>query len=75
VLDDELNVLPISKGKDIVPSDSADKGRANTEETDLKKFKASSESKSFLGELVKLTRTIDQVYDLSYAFTANSDRF
>lgn len=58
VLDDELNVLPISKGKDIVPV-SAGKGKAG-EKPELKGLKESLEDTKPVGELVKLAKTLDQ---------------
>jgi N-acetyltransferase 10 len=60
-LDDELNVLPISKGKDIVAYDDSDKGKASAEETELKQLKSAFESKKPIGDLVKLAKTVDQV--------------
>ncbi|KDQ51270.1 hypothetical protein JAAARDRAFT_185315 [Jaapia argillacea MUCL 33604] len=58
VLDDELNVLPISRGKDIVPlEESRGKSKAESELTDLKDSLADTKP---VGELVKLAKTLDQ---------------
>ncbi|KAH8114397.1 DUF699-domain-containing protein [Phellopilus nigrolimitatus] len=61
VLDDELNVLPISRGKDITPVDetypSKGKGKADIELVELRSNLADIKP---AGELVKLARTLDQ---------------
>lgn len=63
ILDDELNVLPISKGKDITPVDEEDiedlKGKMA--EKELKNLKESLEGDKLTQDLVKLTKTVDQV--------------
>ncbi|CED84392.1 duf699-domain-containing protein [Phaffia rhodozyma] len=64
VLDDELNVLPISKGKDIVPNAAA-KGKLGGKEgtaegRELRTLKDSLDETKIVGDLVKLTRTVDQ---------------
>ncbi|KAI1794931.1 DUF699-domain-containing protein [Ganoderma leucocontextum] len=58
VLDDELNVLPISRGKDIKPIEE-DRGKKK-EESELKDLKDSLADTKPIGELVKLAKTIDQ---------------
>ncbi|GJE88847.1 hypothetical protein PsYK624_049340 [Phanerochaete sordida] len=58
VLDDELNVLPISRGKDIKPIEE-DRGKGK-EESELKDLKESLADTKPVGELVKLAKTIDQ---------------
>ncbi|OCH85192.1 DUF699-domain-containing protein [Obba rivulosa] len=58
VLDDELNVLPISRGKDIKPIEE-DRGKG-TAESELKDLKESLADTKPVGELVKLAKTIDQ---------------
>lgn len=58
VLDDELNVLPISRGKDIKPIEEG-RGKGK-EESDLKDLKESLADTKPVGELVKLAKTIDQ---------------
>lgn len=65
VLDDELNVLPISKGKDIV-LDAGSKGKLGGKEgtaegRELKGLKDSLNETKIVGDLVKLTKTVDQV--------------
>ncbi|CCL99539.1 uncharacterized protein FIBRA_01557 [Fibroporia radiculosa] len=58
VLDDELNVLPLSRGKDIVPlEEERGKGKAESELNDLKDSLADTKP---IGDLVKLAKTIDQ---------------
>lgn len=64
VLDDELNVLPISKGKDITALDDSDKGKATSESIELKEIKDSFETKKPLCDLVKLAKTTDQVISI-----------
>lgn len=62
VLDDELNVLPISKGKDIVPieDDAGGKGKGKMESAALKELQESLADTKPAGDLVKLARTTDQ---------------
>lgn len=58
VLDDELNVLPISRGKDITPiEETAGKEKASTE---LKELNETLSDTKPAGDLVKLAKTIDQ---------------
>ncbi|TDL16212.1 DUF699-domain-containing protein [Rickenella mellea] len=60
VLDDELNVLPISRGKNITPLEDADpkgKTKADTELGDLKETLVDTKP---AGDLVKLAKTLDQ---------------
>ncbi|GBE83103.1 GNAT acetyltransferase 2-domain-containing protein [Sparassis latifolia] len=58
VLDDELSVLPISRGKDIVPLEEA-RGKSKAE-SELKDLKDSLADTKPVGELVKLAKTLDQ---------------
>lgn len=61
VLDDELNVLPLSKGKDIaVGVDQDDRGRKQKAE-ELKDMKESLTGVEIVGALAKLAKTVDQV--------------
>ena len=62
VLDDELNVLPISRGKDITPvSDPSEKTKdSNTSESQLRELRESLADTKPAGELVKLAKTLDQ---------------
>jgi len=58
VLDDELNVLPISRGKDITPlEEERGKGEVESELKDLKESLADTKP---VGQLVKLAKTLDQ---------------
>ncbi|OAX41419.1 DUF699-domain-containing protein [Rhizopogon vinicolor AM-OR11-026] len=58
VLDDELNVLPISKAKDITPiEEERGKDKVCSELKDLKDSLADTKP---VGELVKLAKTLDQ---------------
>ena len=59
VLDDELNVLPISKGKDITPIEHDSRGKGE-EHSELKELKNTLADTKPVGELVKLAKTIDQ---------------
>ncbi|KZS93422.1 DUF699-domain-containing protein [Sistotremastrum niveocremeum HHB9708] len=58
VLDDELNVLPISRGKDVLPLD--ENAGKQKEVDELKDLKASLMDTKPIGELVKLAKTLDQ---------------
>lgn len=62
VLDDELNVLPISRGKDITPldDDEVESAEGRVVEKELSKLKGSVEDR-LSSDLVKLTKTVDQV--------------
>ncbi|KAF8428438.1 DUF699-domain-containing protein [Boletus edulis BED1] len=72
VLDDELNVLPISKGKDIIPTEEErGKGKADV---DLKDLKDSLADTKPVGELVKLAKTIDQAQALLTFVEAISEK-
>ncbi|TFK42880.1 GNAT acetyltransferase 2-domain-containing protein [Crucibulum laeve] len=59
VLDDELNVLPISRGKDITPIEDSP-GKEKEAESDLKELKASLADTKPAGDLIKLAKTVDQ---------------
>jgi N-acetyltransferase 10 len=58
VLDDELNVLPISRGKDI--SIVKEERRKGKEESELEELKEKLENTKPVGELVKLAKTVNQ---------------
>ncbi|KAI0263903.1 GNAT acetyltransferase 2-domain-containing protein [Gloeopeniophorella convolvens] len=58
VLDDELNVLPLSRGKDIAAIEE-DRGKGK-EQSELQELRESLADTKPVGELVKLARTIDQ---------------
>lgn len=62
VLDDELNVLPISRGKDIKPiEDTPGKGKeTDPVEYQLRELRESLADTKPAGDLVKLAKTIDQ---------------
>ncbi|KAH9479353.1 RNA cytidine acetyltransferase [Psilocybe cubensis] len=62
VLDDELNVLPISRGKDIKPiEDTPGKNKeSDSAETQLVELRESLADVKPAGELAKLAKTIDQ---------------
>ncbi|KAF8638996.1 hypothetical protein AX17_001798 [Amanita inopinata Kibby_2008] len=64
VLDDELNVLPISRGRDIKPIDpsssSAHSSQHEKAETELKDLKSSLSDIKPAGDLIKLAKTLDQ---------------
>ncbi len=65
MLDDELNVLPLSKGKDIMlgKGEEDDRGRKRKAE-ELKEMKESLEGVDIVGGLAKLAKTVDQVRPL-----------
>lgn len=62
VLDDELNVLPLSKGKDLTvgKGEEDDRGRKRKQE-ELKEMKESLDGVDIVGVLAKLAKTVDQV--------------
>ncbi|CCA70074.1 related to KRE33-Killer toxin REsistant protein [Serendipita indica DSM 11827] len=62
VLDDELNVLPISRGKDITPleEDELRSGEGKAAAKQLQELKDSLQNDRLKQDLVNLTRTIDQ---------------
>ncbi|KAF8651842.1 hypothetical protein AX16_004642 [Volvariella volvacea WC 439] len=62
VLDDELNVLPISRGKDISPLTDSDLAqlRSSSSDSELKSLKESLAETKPAGELVNLAKTVDQ---------------
>ena len=63
ILDDELNVLPISGGKDITPLDDValKKGKGKAVDQELASLRESFDEDKVQGPLVKLAKTIDQV--------------
>ncbi|KAG6837179.1 hypothetical protein H0H93_013406 [Arthromyces matolae] len=73
VLDDELNVLPLSRGKDIVPIDDSI-GKNKEVESEIKELKASLESTKPAGDLVKLAKTIDQAQAILTFIDAIADK-
>ena len=62
-MDDELNVLPISRGKDITPldDDALEKGKGKAVNQELVSLRESFDEDKLQGPLVKLAKTIDQV--------------
>ncbi|KAF8340689.1 GNAT acetyltransferase 2-domain-containing protein [Cantharellus anzutake] len=61
VLDDELNVLPISRGKDIRPVEDRDtEDLTSKPEKELKELKSSLSETKPVGDLIQLARTLDQ---------------
>lgn len=62
VLDDELNVLPLSQGKHITPLDanSAKSSQSTKDAAELAKLVASLADTQPVGEVVKHSRTLDQ---------------
>ncbi|EGG03283.1 uncharacterized protein MELLADRAFT_49560 [Melampsora larici-populina 98AG31] len=65
VLDDELNVLPISAGKDIELLDDEDierlqKGKGKSRQSELEGIKEELKSTIPIGPIIQLTKTIDQ---------------
>lgn len=58
VLDDELNVLPISRGKDIAAIE--EERKKGKEESELKELRETLADTKPVGDLVKLAKTIDQ---------------
>ncbi|ODN93460.1 N-acetyltransferase 10 [Cryptococcus wingfieldii CBS 7118] len=76
VLDDELNVLPLSKGKDIQigkAGEEDDRGRKRKAE-ELKEMKESLEGVDIVGSLSKLAKTVDQAKALLTFVEAISEK-
>ncbi|CAK9780488.1 unnamed protein product [Cutaneotrichosporon oleaginosum] len=75
VLDDELNVLPISKGKDIgmLGNSDDDRGRKKKAE-ELKDMKEDLDGVEIVGPLAKLTKTVDQAKALLTFVEAISEK-
>ncbi|ORY30593.1 putative nucleolus protein [Naematelia encephala] len=75
VLDDELNVLPLSKGKDIIlgKGDEDDRGRKRKAE-ELSDMKGSLEGVEIIGALAKLAKTVDQAKALLSFVEAISEK-
>ncbi|KAK4689014.1 N-acetyltransferase 10, partial [Tremellales sp. Uapishka_1] len=74
VLDDELNVLPLSRGKDIeLGSGEDDRGRKRKAE-ELKEMKESLEGVEIVGPLAKLAKTVDQAKALLTFVEAISEK-
>lgn len=63
-LDDELNVLPVSAGKDIVPGSlvASQKGKEKAQ-GELMRVRDEVAGAKIVGELVGLAKTVDQVRD------------
>lgn len=73
VLDDELNVLPISRGKDIVPLGD-DKGKGTKAEGELEGLKTALNDTKPVGDLIQLARTADQArYSFHPRTLSNTD--
>lgn len=62
ILDDELNVLPISRGKDITAIEE-DRGKGK-EQSQLKDLQESLADTKPVGDLVKLAKTVDQAQSI-----------
>ncbi|KAJ3039667.1 N-acetyltransferase 10 [Rhizophlyctis rosea] len=60
VLDDELNVLPLSKGKGVKPLPRAEETTLMPEEQELKSLKESLADTQPVGSLVATAKTLDQ---------------
>jgi len=61
VLDDELNVLPISRGKNITPLQDSDKGKGKEgKDPELAELKESLADTQPIGSLISLAKTLDQ---------------
>ncbi|WWC62855.1 uncharacterized protein I303_105453 [Kwoniella dejecticola CBS 10117] len=75
VLDDELNVLPLSKGKDITVGQDTedDRGRKRKAE-ELKGMKESLDGVDIVGSLAKLAKTVDQAKALLTFVEAISEK-
>ncbi|KAI0032794.1 GNAT acetyltransferase 2-domain-containing protein [Vararia minispora EC-137] len=73
VLDDELNVLPISRGKNITAVED-DRGKDKEGPSELKELKDNLSDTKPVGDLVKLARTVDQAQALLTFVDAISEK-
>lgn len=62
VVDDELNVLPISGGKNVKPLPPKDEEELSPKQLELKELKESLEDVQPAGSLVALSRTVNQAH-------------
>ncbi|KAJ3035368.1 hypothetical protein HK097_004226, partial [Rhizophlyctis rosea] len=60
VLDDELNVLPLSKGKNVKPLPRSEETTLSAEDQELKDLKESLKDTQPVGSLVATAKTLDQ---------------
>jgi N-acetyltransferase 10 len=76
VVDDELNVLPISGGKDVVPlpPTATEEDRIRPEQKELKDIKDSLTDSKPVGPLLALSRTVDQAKALLTFVDAISEK-
>ncbi|KAI9806904.1 MAG: killer toxin resistant protein [Piccolia ochrophora] len=76
VVDDELNVLPISGGKSVIPLPPPETGAEGESETrkELDTLKKDKEDEKPLGPLISLARTVDQAKSLVTFVEAISEK-
>ncbi len=76
VVDDELNVLPISGGKNVqpLPPPATEADRARPEQKELKEIKDSLSDSKPVGPLLALSRTVDQAKALLTFVDAISEK-
>lgn len=60
VVDDELNVLPLSAGKNVKPIIQSAENEETSSQTELKNLKESLKETPLVGDFVKCTKTLDQ---------------
>ncbi|KAJ7726390.1 GNAT acetyltransferase 2-domain-containing protein [Mycena metata] len=73
-LDDELNVLPISRGKDIAPLGEDSAPKTSPEQTQLQDLRESLAETTPAGPLLTLSKTLDQAQALLTFIEAISEK-
>nr|GAT55769.1 predicted protein [Mycena chlorophos] len=73
-LDDELNVLPISRGKDITPLEDSDVPKTTPDQTQLATLRESLAETTPAGPLVSLAKTLDQAQAMLTFIEAISEK-
>ncbi|KAF7347248.1 RNA cytidine acetyltransferase [Mycena venus] len=73
-LDDELNVLPISRGKDIAPLEDDSLPKASPDQTQLEDLRQTLADTTPAGPLLTLSKTLDQAQALLTFIEAISEK-
>ncbi|KAJ7608711.1 GNAT acetyltransferase 2-domain-containing protein [Roridomyces roridus] len=73
-LDDELNVLPISRGKDITPIDDESLPKTSPDQAQLEELRESLADTTPAGPLLTLAKTLDQAQALLTFIEAISEK-
>jgi N-acetyltransferase 10 len=74
VVDDELNILPVSAGRSVVPLPALDDEQLSESQVELKELKDSLKETEPIGSLVNQARTLDQAKALLTFIEAISEK-